>query len=314
MAPTLLSRQAAVVYARSVIDGPDEEAAADGRRAAGAPGAAAGPSPRTRSRPESELDFEIDDLAAALQLSSHEDPEDDDGEETLLADDADIEELDEIVEVPDEPTSPRHRLRGDTLYLVVDGRVHTVTKDRFVIGRVSAQCDLTIVDANVSRQHCAIERRHGIFHVTDLGSTNGVEIDGKKVDDHPIESGDVLVLSGHRIECSFEPPAIEAPPNVVLAPVAPAPSPTAVTGRLAAVAPEPAAPPPAPEPELELEPEDEHRSFEARMELRLAALAQDVASLRAGMEHLVRYVESLKGVDALAQFIQRRLQTKRNQK
>lgn len=239
-----------------------------------------------------ELDFDVDALAAALQAPA---PRGDRGEDEDLGDD--IEELDELLEVPEDPTYPRR------LYLVVDGRVHAVTTERFVIGRVSSQCDLAIIDANISRQHCAIERRDGLFFVVDLGSTNGIVVDGVRVDDHPIADGDVLVLSGHRVECSFELPELEpadALPDEVAAPSSVA---GAVTGRLAAV---PIARAPEPEPEPELPPEPE--TFEERVELRLASMAADLAALTSAVQRLVEQVEALKGVDALAKVIQRRLE------
>ncbi len=269
-----------------------------------------------------DLDFDVDALAAALQTPAprvaavatlDDDPLDGDDDLRLPADagDAeelgdDIEELDELLELPEDPTHPRR------LYLVVDGRVHAVTTERFVIGRVSSQCDLAIIDANISRQHCAIERRDGLFFVVDLGSTNGIVVDGVRVDDHPIADGDVLVLSGHRVECSFELPELEpadAVPDEVAAPSSVA---AAVTGRLAAV---PIARPPQtpPQPQTQFEPEPElpapePETFEERVELRLASMAADLATLTAAVQRLVEQVEALKGVDALAKVIQRRLE------
>ena len=165
----------------------------------------------------------------------------------------------------------------------------------------------------MSRQHCAIERRDGRYFVTDLGSTNGVVVDGQRVDDYLIAPGDVLVLSGWRIQCSFEPHALAARLETasqvaVTAAARPArhlPSPTAITGRMPAVppasAPEPAPPEQAPAP----------MTFEARVESRLAEMAVELTSLRAAMQQLVTHIASLEGVNALAQVIQKRLQDKR---
>ena len=261
-----------------------------------------------------DLDAQIDDLAAELQFDDTElgdELGDDLGDE--LGDDADIEELDPDIEeladaLPDIPEPQR-------LYLELDGRIHVVETDRFVIGRVSGQSDLAIIDANVSRQHCAIERRDGEFFVKDLGSTNGIEIDGHRVDDHRISEGDVLVLSGHRLRCSFTPPAttMHTTPAFEGAPSA-AESP-AVTGHFPPIpsdhAPRlEAAPMAAPEPHPEPEPEPEPEwpdSYEERMELRLHLLATEVAELRGMVRDLTASLDGLK-VDALAQLIQSRLQ------
>lgn len=138
--------------------------------------------------------------------------------------------LPDIAPEPDaEPTS------GRPLYLVVDGRVATVDQDRFVIGRVSKMTDFAIIDVNISRQHCAIERRDDGYYVVDLGSTNGVVIDGQRVDNHRIEEGDVLTLSSHRVEATFEPPPVqEEGPAVDLTPLESAAEPL-VTGRVPVV-------------------------------------------------------------------------------
>lgn len=226
-----------------------------------------------------DLRLDIDDLAAALQLDPVR------ADELALGVEEDIEEIDELDEVPEEPRC---------LYLEVEGRHFTVDRDRFVIGR--AQCDLAIIDANISRQHCVIERRDNRFFVEDLGSTNGIEVRGKRVPEHEIAHGDVLVLSGHRVNCSFVPIVTESPAPAE-PPKRPA-SPVAVTGRLEPVpvatpAPEPAPVAPA--------------TFEARVEQRLADMAEDIAQLRMAMQHLVTRLAGLEGIDALAQVIQRRL-------
>lgn len=49
-----------------------------------------------------------------------------------------------------------------------------------IIGR-SPKCDIVIPHDGVSRQHCRIDLENGEFFVTDLASTNGVMIDGRKI-------------------------------------------------------------------------------------------------------------------------------------
>lgn len=58
-----------------------------------------------------------------------------------------------------------------------------VTTNPCVIGR-SPRCNVVIPYEGVSRQHCQIEYDNGDFYVTDLGSTNGVMIDGIKIEPH----------------------------------------------------------------------------------------------------------------------------------
>lgn len=57
---------------------------------------------------------------------------------------------------------------------------YEMEKDSISIGR-SNKCDLVIPHESMSRQHCKIEVIDGEVFITDLGSINGVYIDGKKI-------------------------------------------------------------------------------------------------------------------------------------
>jgi len=72
-----------------------------------------------------------------------------------------------------------------------------VNKDRFIIGRGKQTSDLTIKDPNVSRQHAMVERINGQYFIVDLGSTNGVEFQGQRVDRKLISNGDVYRVCDH---------------------------------------------------------------------------------------------------------------------
>jgi hypothetical protein len=92
------------------------------------------------------------------------------------------------------------------LYLWFEGTWYTIDQDQFVIGRGSKFSDLPIKDANISRRHCAVVRRAGEYYIKDLGSTNGVEFAGVRVDDHRVEEGNVYYLCDHEIRFSFQAP------------------------------------------------------------------------------------------------------------
>jgi pSer/pThr/pTyr-binding forkhead associated (FHA) protein len=75
------------------------------------------------------------------------------------------------------------------------------TPDRgYKIGR-SPECDLVLSDDAISREHAAFERRwQGVF-VRDLGSKNGIEIDGKKVkDEQRIHDGQLLTVGSVQLK------------------------------------------------------------------------------------------------------------------
>jgi hypothetical protein len=92
------------------------------------------------------------------------------------------------------------------LYLWFEGNWYTIDQDQFVIGRGSKFSDLPIKDANISRRHCAVVRRNGEYYIKDLGSTNGIEFAGVRVDDHHVEEGNVYYLCDHEIRFSFNAP------------------------------------------------------------------------------------------------------------
>lgn len=93
------------------------------------------------------------------------------------------------------------------LYLYFEGQCYEVDQDQFVIGRGSKYSDLAIKDANISRRHCAIVRRNGQYYIKDLESTNGVEFNGQRVDNHLIQEGTTYKLCDHEVRFSFIPPA-----------------------------------------------------------------------------------------------------------
>ena len=84
------------------------------------------------------------------------------------------------------------------------GERFLVTKDRFIIGRGKQSSDLTIKDPNVSRQHAMVECLNGQYFMVDMGSTNGVEFNGQRLQRKPIASGDVFNICDHELRFVFE--------------------------------------------------------------------------------------------------------------
>ncbi|MDD5759962.1 MAG: FHA domain-containing protein, partial [Desulfobulbaceae bacterium] len=62
------------------------------------------------------------------------------------------------------------------------------------IGR-GKECDISIDNTAISRQHISICMNSGIYFVSDLGSTNGSFVNGKKIDtDEPVSESDTIVF------------------------------------------------------------------------------------------------------------------------
>jgi hypothetical protein len=77
--------------------------------------------------------------------------------------------------------------------LRVGERRHELNDERVVLGR-SRECDITLEDANVSRRHAEVVREDGSFWIVDLGSTNGIEVNGNRVERAKLEHEDTIVL------------------------------------------------------------------------------------------------------------------------
>lgn len=92
------------------------------------------------------------------------------------------------------------------LYLHCEGQWYTIDQDQFVIGRGKKYSDMAIKDANISRRHCAIVRRDGEYFIKDLGSTNGIEYGGVRVDDHQIVEDSTYYLCNHELRFTFVAP------------------------------------------------------------------------------------------------------------
>lgn len=60
---------------------------------------------------------------------------------------------------------------------------HLLESSTATIGR-SSQCEVVINHESMSRKHCLVEVEDGKIYITDLGSTNGVSIDGKRITPH----------------------------------------------------------------------------------------------------------------------------------
>lgn len=91
------------------------------------------------------------------------------------------------------------------LYLVFQGQRMLVDKDQFVIGRGSKTADLAIKDGNISRKHAVVLRRNGVYYIKDLGSTNGIEYKGMRIDNKRIDEGDTFSICDYELRFTYQP-------------------------------------------------------------------------------------------------------------
>lgn len=85
-------------------------------------------------------------------------------------------------------------------------------KPILLIGR-HAECDIQIDSRKISRRHCCIAQVSDYLVVRDLDSTNGIRINGVRVDEGRLIAGDELTIGHNRYRVSWdESPVVAAPP------------------------------------------------------------------------------------------------------
>jgi hypothetical protein len=84
-----------------------------------------------------------------------------------------------------------------------NGSSHEVKQRRVVIGR-SRDCDIQLADANVSRRHAELRQEGASYWIVDLGSTNGIEVNGKRVKRAKLRSGDTITLGSTEVTFARE--------------------------------------------------------------------------------------------------------------
>jgi hypothetical protein len=84
-------------------------------------------------------------------------------------------------------------LARDVASLVWDGQRRVVDKRKVLIGR-SRECDVQLADTNVSRRHAEVRQEGASYWIVDLDSTNGIEVNGRRLKRSKLEDGDRVTL------------------------------------------------------------------------------------------------------------------------
>jgi pSer/pThr/pTyr-binding forkhead associated (FHA) protein len=69
-----------------------------------------------------------------------------------------------------------------------------LVRDILTIGRRES-CDIPLRRPNVSGLHCELSFRDGFWWIRDLGSTNGVKVNGVRVDKKLVQPGDTITIA-----------------------------------------------------------------------------------------------------------------------
>jgi chromosome segregation ATPase len=93
------------------------------------------------------------------------------------------------------------RPRNGRLIVSLDGDnalKYPLFKSEMVIGR-ARDTDIRVAGRHLSRRHARVLIDHGVVMIEDLGSLNGITVNGKTVRKHELHDGDVLNVGGARL-------------------------------------------------------------------------------------------------------------------
>jgi predicted component of type VI protein secretion system len=85
-----------------------------------------------------------------------------------------------------------------------DGPSILLDKPILLLGR-DLECDIRLDSRKISRRHCCIAQVSEKLLIRDLGSTNGVRINGVRVVEGQIKSGDELMIGNFRYRVRWDP-------------------------------------------------------------------------------------------------------------
>jgi hypothetical protein len=78
------------------------------------------------------------------------------------------------------------------------GERREIDRRRMVIGR-SKECDIQLEDPNVSRRHAEVRQEGTAYWIVDLESTNGIEVNGRRLKRAKLEDGDTVTVGSTEI-------------------------------------------------------------------------------------------------------------------
>lgn len=92
------------------------------------------------------------------------------------------------------------------LLALTDGPSILLDKPILLLGR-HGECDVQLNSRKVSRRHCCVAQVRDYLVVRDLGSTNGVRVNGHRVVEGTLRSGDELTIGNFRYQVYLEAPS-----------------------------------------------------------------------------------------------------------
>lgn len=88
------------------------------------------------------------------------------------------------------------------LVALTEGPNILLDKPIVLLGR-HQECDIQLASRKISRRHCCIAQVNDYLVVRDLCSTNGIRINGVRVNEGCLRSGDELTVGNHRYQLQW---------------------------------------------------------------------------------------------------------------
>ncbi len=86
-----------------------------------------------------------------------------------------------------------------------------ISRPVILIGR-HVECDVRLESPQISRRHCCLAMAYDRLVIRDLGSSNGVRVNGRIVDEYQLEIGDEVAIAQFLYRLVGEGPAANAGP------------------------------------------------------------------------------------------------------
>src|SRR5262245_32148139 len=76
-------------------------------------------------------------------------------------------------------------------------------RNKLTIGRRES-CDICLRFPNISGQHCELTYQDGYWLIRDLGSTNGIKVNGAKVKQKALRDGDKIAIASREYTIQYK--------------------------------------------------------------------------------------------------------------
>lgn len=89
--------------------------------------------------------------------------------------------------------------------LISTGNGPSISLDKPIVllGRQD-ECDVILESRKVSRKHCCLALINQTVLIRDLGSTNGISVNGKRVESATLSHGDIVSIGGHSFQLRWD--------------------------------------------------------------------------------------------------------------